>query len=435
MCAMQPRFLARTAFACLIAAFLLLPVCAQAQNQLTSIKFTGLDHYSQQQASLASGLEIGAPIDQAQLQNASNRLSQSGAFDSISFRYITRGSEWSVEFQVTETKRRLTCVFDNFAWFSHDQLDRTLRARIPFYDGAVPERGTTVHETVDALQAMLQSNGINGTVDDLPTSEEVGKPVTEFTFRVNGVSMPVRNLHFPGAAGVSEAELVSAASEMMGKDYSASDAENLTRYTLLPIYHRHGYLQARFDPPQGSVMGNNRSGPSIDVAVVLPVTEGSQYSWAAARWTGNHHFSGDDLSGLLAMKPQEVANQDKIDAGLKAVSNSYTKQGYIDAAVVPAVTLSGETRLVTYDLAIEEGIQYRMEQLHILGLADRITTDLMKKWQLHQGQIYDGTYVGEFMKKVAEPRLAEAGVKAIRAAISLQRDTHNATVDVTIAFQ
>ncbi len=435
MSVMQPRSLAWSAFPCLIAAFLLLPFRAQAQSQLTAIKFTGLDHYSEQQASLGSGLKIGAPIDVAQLQSASDRLSQSGAFDSISFRYVSRGSEWSVEFQVTETKRRLTCVFDNFVWFSQEQLDRTLRARIPFYDGTVPERGTTVHETIDALQAMLQSNGINGTVDDLPTSEEVGKPVTEFTFRVNGVSMPVRSLHIPGAAGVPEAELVSAASEMMAKDYSATDTENLTRLTLLPIYHRHGYLQARFDPQQASVTGNIRSGPSIDVAVVLPVNEGSQYSWAGARWTGNRHFSGDDLNGFLAMKLQEIANQDKIDAGLKAVSNSYTRQGYIDTALHATITLSGDTRLVTYDIAVDEGIQYRMGQLHISGQTDRIIADLTKKWQLHPGQIYDGTYVGEFMKKVAAPKLAEAGAKSIRYGIVLQRDTQNATVDVTIAFQ
>jgi outer membrane protein assembly factor BamA len=407
----------------------------QTKFQLTAVKFTGLDHYSEQEASLGSGLRIGAPIEVAQLQSASDRLAQSGAFDEISFRYITRGNELTVEFKVTETKRRLTCVFDNFIWFSQEQLDRTLRARIPFYDGTVPERGATIHQVVDALQAMLQSNGISATVDDLPTSEEVGKPVTEFTFRANGVSMPVRSLHIPGAAGVSEADLVSAASELLGKDYSASDTKIAASQTLLPIYHRHGYLQARFDSPQASAAGSNRAGPSIDIAVVLPVTEGSQYSWARATWSGNHQFSGDDLSNFVAMKPQEIANQDKIDTGLKAVSNAYAKQGYIDVSVLPSVTLSGGTRLVTYDVSVEEGIQYHMGQLHISGLADRITADLMKKWQLRPGQIYDGTYVDEFVKKIAVPKLAEAGAKSIHLGISLQRDKQNATVDVTIAFQ
>lgn len=405
----------------------------QPQSTLTVIKFVGLDRYSEQQATLASQLTAGAPVTIAQIQSASDRLAQSGAFDKISFRYTTRGTELSVEFEVTETKNRLPCAFDNFVWFSTDQLDRTLRTRVPLYDGTVPERGNASHEVADALHALLQLNGIAGTVDGLPTLKD-GK-YANFAYRVSGVSLPVRSIHIPGAAAVSEAELVSAAKELIDKDYSETDAEYVASLTLLAIYRRHGYLQAHFGHPQASIAGDSHTGASFDVSVVMPISEGVQYSWDHAAWAGNHTFSADELTGLLAMKPHEVANQDKIDSGLKAVRTAYSKRGYIDTAVRPQVSLDESTRLVSYNNAIDEGIQYKMGQLHITGLADRTSADLLKKWQIKPGQIFDATYVEDFLKKTAFPKIIESGKPPGSAESKIERDRENATVDLTLAFR
>jgi outer membrane protein assembly factor BamA len=405
----------------------------QPQSVLTALKFVGLDRYSEQRVVLASQLKVGAPVSIAQVQSASDHLAQSGAFDKISFRYTTHGAELSVEFQVTETKDRLPCVFDNFVWFTNDQLDQTLRARVPLYDGTVPERGTTTHEVSDALQAMLQSNGINGTVDGLPTTS--GNKVVNFTYRVDGVAIPVRSIHIPGASAIPEAEVVTAAKELIDKDYSTTDAGYVAALTLVPIYHRHGYLQVHFDPPQAALAKGNRAAAPYDIVVTIPVNEGLQYFWDHASWTGNQKLSADELNGLLAMKPHEVANEDKINLGLKAISTAYSKQGYIDARMVPTVSLDESTRLASYDNAIDEGIQYKMGQVQITGLADRTAADVLKKWQIKPGEIYDATYAEDFLKKTAFPKIAESGKPPGTCEVKLQRDKGSATVDVTLAFR
>jgi len=400
---------------------------------LSAIKFSGLERYSEQQSEFASHLKVGSPVTIAQIQSASDRLAQSGAFDKISYSYTTHGNEISIEFQVAETKNRLSATFDNFVWFTTDELDRTLRARVPFYDGTVPERGTTSQEVSDALHALLQSNGIAGTVSGLP-SGPFGRYVS-LDFRVSGVAMPVHSIQIPGAAGVSESELVGAAKELIGKDYSAADTQAVASLTLLAIYRRHGYLQAHFDHPQANVIGNTRTGAAFDIAVTVPVNEGLQYSWDHAAWTGNQKFSADELNAFLAMKAHEVASQDKIDAGLNAVAIAYSKQGFIDTAIAPKVLLDDSTRLVTYDSAINEGIQYKMGQLQITGLDDRLAADLIKKWQIKPGQLFDGTYSREFLKKTAFPRILESGKRPGGIDENLQRNKDNATVDLVLAFR
>jgi outer membrane protein assembly factor BamA len=135
------------------------------------------------------------------------------------------------------------------------------------------------------------------------------------------------------------------------------------------------------------------------------------------------------------MKPHEVANQEKINAGLQAVLAAYSKQGFIDAAIRPAVSLDSDTRLVAYDAAIDEGIQYKMGELHITGLADKTAGDLLKKWPIKPGQLFDGTVPDEFVKKVAAPKIAQPGKAPPVVETQLKRDKENAKVDVTLAFR
>jgi outer membrane protein assembly factor BamA len=409
-----------------------LPLFAQApaQMSLTAIHFTGLERYTAQQATLASRLQAGSTVSIAQLQAASDRLAQTGAFDKVSFEYTTHGSEIAVDFQLTETKSVVPCFFENFVWFSTDELDRTLRARVPLYDGTIPQRGTTTREAADALQAMLHANGINGTVDGLPTV--AGTKLVNYAYRVSGVELPVRSIHIPGASSISEAELVGAAKDLMDKDYSATDADYVASLTLLAIYHRRGYLQARFAPPQPTVAATK--GSEYDIALTLPVTEGVQFSWNRAAWSGNQKLSADQLTAILGMKPSEVANQDKINAGLKAILTAYSKQGYIDAAMKTNATLDPGARLVAYDSALDEGIQYKMGQLHITGPSDKTVAELLKKWPIKPGEIFDATYPAEFLQKVAIPKISQPG-KAPTVEEHLQRDKENATVDLTLAFR
>jgi len=439
--AMQSCSSARRAFLPLVVLIVGSPGLAYAQSnappsyQLTEIKFNGLSRYSEVSASSATGLRVGDSVSMAQLKDAADRLANSGAFDKVSFRYMTRGNELKTEFDVTETANLFHCIFDNFVWFSPATLDGTVRARVPLYDGSIPERGTTVGDVVSVLESLLHANGISGTVEYIPTAEKVHGPISAVSFRVKGLSMPVRGMSIAGAAGVSEGELIAAASrEIMGKDYSATDTRIVSSSVLLPIYHRHGYLNARFDAPQPSATAGAPAGSSFDVTVTIPVTEGLQYYWAGASWTGNHELSTDDLTALLAMKPTEIANQDKIDAGLFAVQNAYLKKGYIDVSLAPVVNLDDTTRLVRYDVPINEGTQYRMGHVQFQGISDKLNEEFTKKWQIASGSIYDGTYRDEFLKKIVFPKFVEIRTKP-NVSVKLTRDFGHATVDLLFAFQ
>jgi len=408
---------------------------AKDSGRLAELKFTGLSHFSSEQLSNAIGLHVGDHVSSDRLDAAAALLAKSGAFDNVNFRYASEGGALKAEFRVVETQKLLPCLFDNFIWFSDEQIDHTLRSRVDFYAGVVPESGDTAEQVRLALRDMLRANGIAGDVDKVAHVEGIGRPISRFDFHVTGIPMPVRNLSFPGASAISEGTLRAASKELIGRDFSISGVSAFAGAGLLPLYRRQGYLRARFDAPRFEIIGGAANAAQPEISVTLPVTEGIEFLWSKADWTGNHVFSVADLDHFLGMKPREVANQEKLDAGLQAVAKAYQKRGFVDATVRNQLILEDSDQTASCEVIIDEGTQYRMGKVTFAGLTERASKEVTNGWKLKSGDIYDGTYSADFLTQVAGPTLLKNGVKNMRSSMKLERDKQNAIVNLIIVFQ
>jgi outer membrane protein assembly factor BamA len=402
------------------------------------MKFAGLSRFNETQASKATGLQTGDSVTQAQLAAAVDKLAKSGAFENVSFRYSTNGNSLNVEFQVVEISRLLPCVFDNFVWFSDTQLDKALRDRVSFYVGGVPESGATSEEVRVALRDMVRANGITGDVTVVPSIAGMGQPVSAFVYSVTGVAMPIRSIRFAGNVAIPASSLQAASAQILGRDYSASFVSQFAGAGLVPLYRKQGYLRAQFEKPEGAPLYPNDSAVVHavvqPVVVALSVEEGPVFYWEMAEWTGNRVFTTEELDRLLGMKPKEVANQEKIDAGLTAIKRAYDTRGFIEAAVKPKEILDDTARLTTYDVAVDEGAQFHLGMVHFEGLPEVASKELIKSWQLKPGDVYDASYPNTFVSKVAIGKLKELGIEKTSATVSPKPEKQKASVDLNIVF-
>jgi outer membrane protein insertion porin family len=406
----------------------------QDSYTLAAIKIIGLNRFKEAQVSQATGLHVGDTVNQPQLAAAADRLAKSGAFEHVSFRFFTEKNQLTVEFQLTETHKLLPCKFENFVWFSDKQIDETLRSRVSFYAGGVPEGGTTVEEVRAALRELIRANGIPGDVDAIPFTQGIGQPISLFSFTVRGVSLPIRTVDFPGALAVSPRDLLGASSQIIRRSFSVTDVSTFASAGLLPLYQQRGYLRARFGRPSATVLSKSPDGAVQEIAVTLPVEEGREYYWEKAEWSGNQKFTSEELDRMLGMKPKEIANQQKIDAGLLSVKHAYEQQGFIDALVQPKEILDDGTQLTTYDVAVVEGEQYRISQVHFDGLTDVAVKQLIKKWRLKPGDVFDSTYAADFIFKTAPQTLHDLGIVRAHVDIKPERDKQKAIVDLHIVY-
>jgi outer membrane protein assembly factor BamA len=403
------------------------------QMRLGKIEVSGLQRVTEAQVVEASGLEVGQQVDVAALDAAAERLLGTGLFTKLGYRYRTKGVEAVVTFEVEESKREnsIPVIFDNFVWFTDEELARAVQSELPTFDGKAPESSGAVASITRALERLLRTRKIAGQVDYMPSADMAGGNAKHI-FSVKGVRVPICELQFPGASAITEKELVGNSTPLLKADYSREFVEGFAEATLKPLYWQRGHLRANFRRPAATISAgadNCKDGASV----IVPVEEGAAYSWEQAVWSGNVALTAAELDAALGMKTGEIADGLKINKALREVREAYGRKGYIFLSLRPKQEFADETRRVTYGFNIKEGPQFRMGTLVVNGLAAADANRLKEKWALRPGDIYNASYVDEFLKKnlmiVARPGTMQ------KLETSAKPDRQKLTVDVTLDFK
>jgi outer membrane protein insertion porin family len=388
------------AAAALFAACFLLAAVARAQQpqqpiKLAKIEFKGLERVKEEEALGKSGLAAGQTVGIDDVEAAANRLLESGLFVNLSYKLKGTTDKSVLTFEVIERKWTMPVTFDNFVWFTDEELNAAVRRKLPAFDGTAPEAGGVTEQIRQALAELLSERKIEGAVQyDL--SEDPSTRKVSHLFSVKGPGLRVCKLNFTGARAVPEEQLVTKSGGIFDNDYSRSYVGGFVESNLLPLYHERGYLRAAFSPP---TVAPEASPECKGVAVSMLVDEGSVYVWDKATWEGIEGLTAQELDLALGMKNREVANAVKIANGLARVRKAYGRKGYIAARVRPETEFDDSARSVSYRFRVTEGPQYRMGDLTIEGLDEAATNNLRGRWRLLPKEVYDEGYVEEFVRK------------------------------------
>jgi outer membrane protein assembly factor BamA len=409
---------------------------AQA-GTLTNIEVVGLKRIPKTQVISTSELRIGQAVDPGVLDAAATRLMQSGLFKKLTYHVRGRTGQVTVTFEVEEANRSLPVVFENFVWFTDEELASAIRNDVPFFNGSAPEAGDTTEKITAALQRLLNEKKIAGHVEMMPYTD-LAKGTQEFLFTVRGVKIPVCSVRFPGAEAVSEDELIKASQSLINSDFSRKDISSFATYTLFPLYRRLGRLRAQFQEPTPT-RAENLPNCVDGVTVNVPVDEGIVYSWSKSDWSGNQSLSAAELSAALGMKTGEVADGTRIDAGLKEVRRAFGRKGHIDVRIRESSQFDDSAHWVSYQFAVTEGPLYHMGNLIINGLAPDLTQNLKESWTLQPGAGYDESYVEDFRLNAVPKFIGTQMQRSLSFHATAQTmtrpDAQKLTVDVIITFK
>ncbi|MDT7604457.1 MAG: hypothetical protein QOF61_2454 [Acidobacteriota bacterium] len=403
--------------------------------RLAKVEVVGLRRVKEAEIVAASGLQMGQALDVQMLDAAAERLLASGLVREVGYKLRERNGEATVVFEVTEAERGtgFPVVFDNFVWFTPEEITAAVKRDVPTFDGTAPDSGTVIEGIRKSLEHLLAERKIAGQVEYLPSTKEGGGD-RKHVFTVTGMKLPVCATHFPGAEGVAEQELVaSARTTVIGNEYSQEFVANFADVALRDLYHERGYLRVEFYAPRAE-MGGDAGCAAGSVSVTVPVREGLSYNWGGAEWAGNTALNAAELDAALGMKPGEVANGAKIRKALVAVARAYGRKGYLTVALKPSQDFADAARSVTYRFEVREGQQYHMGALNIVGLPDADIDRLKSRWKLQPGDVYDAGYLAEFLKG-AMREIVKPGGKPLKLDTLVKPDREKLIADVTITFK
>jgi outer membrane protein assembly factor BamA len=360
--------------------------------KLLSIHVTGLQHFTENQVVSASGLRLGQFAGEEEFKQAAQKLGETGLFTQLnySYKYSTQGCD--LELQVAENDHLVPIIFDNFVWFSDDELLRLLRDRVPLFDGRVPGGGHLTDQIADTLGTLLAERKIGGRVEYMASGPLDGG-IESYDYKLSMHAIVIRNMDFPGATDPETPLLQAAAKPLSGQDYLRTKMRVQEKFNFLPVYHTRGYLKAQFAEAQAKVA---EDGTQTLVDVSFPVTPGVKYKLADMKFSGNNVFPAEKLRDLIHLKIGEPANSVELADDLQQIHKLYGTKGYLFAHADAEPTMDDAAATVAYELKVTEDEMYRMGELSIDGMPEENAKKMLAQWQMKKGDPYDSSYAQRF---------------------------------------
>ncbi|HMC30464.1 MAG TPA: POTRA domain-containing protein [Candidatus Angelobacter sp.] len=371
----------------------LIPALAGAVDRyhLVRVLVTGSERYHEDDLVRATGLKVDSQVTADDLQNAANRLGNSGAFSSVEFLFKpaigTKGVE--ADFQVADAEKFLPAAFENFVWFNESELQEAVHQAVPLYNGQLPTSGNMSDEVSAALVKLLASKGLPSDVSYM-LAAEFGQLPSVYKFKVANANVKIKDVSVSGAAHMLPELLAKSIAPLKNAAYLRSDVLKVLEKNLVPLYRQHGYLKFAISEVKPKLEENEL------VHVEVSVNEGEQYRLGGYAWSGNTLVTSEELSKRISLKAGEPLNALQLERDLaqaKKLFGKFGREGVIIDAV-PAFSAGA----VAYSFQVKEGELYHMGKLEIEGIDPEQIRKLTQGWKLGEGEPYDNTYIHQFLE-------------------------------------
>ena len=402
---------------------------------VAEVHASGSHRYSDAQIAATAGLKPGDPVNRDTLQQITDGLAGLGVFSRVNFSFTAKNNRATVKFELADAPI-VPVMFENFPWFTDQELSDEIRRAVPLFDGGAPKGGSLIDEITAALSAKLVSRGIKANVEHTlitqPSSDE-----EIMQFRQDGADFKVASVSFGDSAAQNSEKVHDRVSDLVGKKFSRFAIELFENEQVRPIYLSAGQIRVKFGAPVVHINGDGQQSPS-PVDVQIPIDPGPVFRVSSAVWTGNMAIDDATLSRLVSVKPGDLADGMKLTSGWQQIELEYGHRGYLDAKVTPAPQFDNTNGTVRYDVNIIEGPQYHMGQLVITGLSVDGERRLRNAWRLAPGQVFDKTFLDSTLAKLEKPTVAIFGDLPVHYAQMghwLRPNPENHVVDVLIDFR
>jgi outer membrane protein insertion porin family len=400
---------------------------ACGQTVIAEAKVSGAKRLEPEAIVASAGIRAGQTFTPKDLDDAAQRLLETGMFSSVNYRYEADGPGkpgYSLTWQVEEAPAAIVVRLDipgvdeQDLWRELDTPVNLIRPRIP---GSEPASDYYRHAIEEALRKRSRpAEIVVKTAVDLPTSRltAIFRPAT-----VPKVSA----IRFSGNSLLNSSVLEGAMNKViLGEDYSEYDARNLLTLNISPLYEEKGHLTVAF-PKVGF---EETAGVPGQVTVLVTLDEGQAWSLGTVDLSGDG-LPLDEMRTAAQFPLGKLANWKELLACIDKAQTVLQRQGYLNARSTPVRSFQKESGTVNLEIKVNRGRQSMFGVLQLNGLSAEDQDRAVKLWELKNGVPLNGPYVDDYLRALF--KVMKGSRKSVSKQLRPQPDSN--LVDVVLSFK
>lgn len=201
------------------------------------------------------------------------------------------------------------------------------------------------------------------------------------------------DVRFTGDTRLDGVDLKKCAADLKSRMYVGPQWTDSLSEPVIQHLQDRGYFKAMVKASTQQLPDRHYTHQFV---ITFDIDAGPQYRLEHITFRNNHALSNAQaLRNLFPIKDGEIFSREQITQGLENLRRAYGEFGYINYTGVPATTFDDEKRIAFLEMDVDEGKQFFVSSIDIVGADARVLNDLA----LRPGQIYNGRLVELFLRK------------------------------------
>jgi outer membrane protein insertion porin family len=131
-------------------------------------------------------------------------------------------------------------------------------------------------------------------------------------------------------------------------------------------------------------------GADRGLAFSAQINEGTQYNLGGISFRGNKALTNVKfLRSVFPIEDGDVFNRSTVATGLENLRKGYGQYGHINYTGVPETRVDDEKHRIYVVVDIDEGKQFYVDRVEVLGLGDFSRQELVRESALQSGSVYN----------------------------------------------
>lgn len=361
-----------------------------------SIQFQGDPEYSAQELMDAAGLKTGVALNFADMSGYTQHLLESGVFANAAFKFDGR----DLVFSLVPSPDLYPIRLANLPLAPDTDLNRKLHDKFPLYHGKVPADGGLEESVRIELQALLAEQKIEATVTATAAADPITHKVNAVAYSVSSPQVFIGEVKLDGVSPRYAGAVEKAVDEAAKLPFDTENSAGSLRQAVEQVYHDRGYAAVKVKVTRsGAPMA---ASDGMHVPFSIAVEEGCVYKVAAIHLPDGAPLSQQEIEKVLADRSETSIEGIRIRSVWMLLSERYKAQGHMDCRITPTAHFDEAAGTVSYDVEVNPGPVYHLGFVRFENVSDQMLSLLMRYWQMMPGDVFDESYVSQFIYKAKE---------------------------------